>query len=118
MNARILLVDDDRLLREVIGDFLRSRGHEVDIASNRAEAVEFLQQGKYRLALIDHDSRQRGGIKLMREIRQADPQVFCLIMTGYSSLKTVAAAMEEGATDYILKPFQLEELTNLLGKYL
>ena len=118
MNTRILLVDDDRLLREVIGDFLRSRGYTVVIAQNRREAGEHLQKEKYGLALIDHGHKQASGIRLMREIRQADPNVFCLIMTGFSGLKAVAAAMEEGFTDYILKPFQLEELINILQKYL
>ncbi len=118
MNARILLVDDDQLLREVIGDFLRSRGHEVDIAATKKEAVDFLRQKRYDLALIDHGGRQRSGIKLMREFRQADPNVFCLIMTGFSAQKAVEAAMQQGVSDYILKPFQLEELLNLLQKYL
>jgi len=117
MNTRILLVDDDRLLREVIGDFLRSRGYVVDIAKNRKEAEEHLQKEQYGLALIDHGHRQASGIRLMREVRQAYPNVFCLIMTGYSGVKTVSGAMEEGFTDYILKPFQLEELINILKKY-
>lgn len=114
----ILLVDDDRLLREVIGDFLRSRGFEVDIARNRGEAGEFLGKEKYGLALINHRAKQASGIKLMREFRQIDPKMFCLIMTGYSGLKAVSEAMEEGVSDYILKPFQLEELINILHKYL
>ena len=118
MNARILLVDNDRLLREVIGDFLRSRDYEVDIAQNYEEAVEYLQKENYALALIDISVRLHNGIKLMKEIRQTYPNVFCLIMTGYMGMKAVSAAMEEGISDYILKPFQLEELINILQKYL
>lgn len=118
MNTKILLVDEDQLLREVIGDFLRSRGYEVDVAENRAEAIESVLKNKYGLALIGHGFGKRNGIRLMRAIQQSDPNVFCLIMTGYYGLKAVSAALEEGSSDYILKPFQLEELINILRKHL
>ncbi len=117
-KARILLVDADRLLREVIGDFLRSRGYKVDIAANREEAMASIRERKYALAMLGHGSRQGNGLKLMRDMRQTDPDIFCLIMTGYSSLKTVSAAMTEGVSDYILKPFQLVELDNILQKHI
>ncbi len=117
MTPRILLVNDDRLLREVIGDFLRSRGCEVDVVINREETQALLRSAKYGLALIDSNSRCNG-IKLRREIRPADPSLTCLVINSYAIEKTVAAATGKGEPNYILKPCQLEELTILLEKSL
>lgn len=113
MNPKILLFNDDRLLREVTGDFLRSRGCEVDVVINREKIQALLRSAKYGLALIDHNSRCNG-IKLRREIRPADPSLTCPIINSYAAEKTVAAATGKAEIDYILKPCQLEELTILL----
>ncbi len=118
MSSLILLVDDDQLLREVIGEFLAARGYQVDMAENSCQALRLLEPGKYRLALIDQGVSNPGGMKLLKEIRKQDPGVFCLLMTGYSRLNSVYQYLEEGHTDYIIKPFQLKELLNIMNKHL
>jgi DNA-binding NtrC family response regulator len=117
MRSRILLVGDDQLLREVIGEFLASKGYPVDIAETRIQALCFLEEGKYCLALIDHVRKRMSGVNMMKEIRQRDPEVFCLIMTGYSGQKAVSAAVGNGYSDYILKPFQLDDLFDQIQKH-
>ena len=72
MNPRILLVDDDRLLREVIGDFLSVHGYEVDLAEDAEHALNKFEEGKYRLALIDIVMPGINGIELMKKIMELE----------------------------------------------
>jgi len=117
MSFKILLVDDDILLREVIGEFLFTGGYEVDIAENGNQALTLFEPGKYGLALIDQDMKQSSGVKLMKQIRKLDKDIFCLIMAGYPSLDKVSAAIEEGNSDLIIKPFAMPELLSIVQKY-
>ena len=66
MKPKLLLVDDDQLLREVIGDFLSSHGYEVDLADNADSALEKFEPGKYQLALIDYMMPGMNGLELMK----------------------------------------------------
>ncbi|GAB1365551.1 hypothetical protein MASR1M36_04220 [Candidatus Cloacimonadaceae bacterium] len=118
MKPRILLVDDDRLLREVIGDFLLSHGYDVDLAEDGKHALAKFNPGKYQLALIDLVMPGINGIELMKQIMEKDPDIFCLIMTGYPTVDSAYKSMIDGASDYIIKPFQLNELLLTLGKYI
>ncbi len=117
MKPRILLVDDDRLLREVIGDFLLSHGYDVDLAEDGKHALAKFSAGKYQLALIDLVMPGMNGIELMNQLMEKDQEIFCLIMTGYPTVDSAYKSMIEGASDYIIKPFQLNELLLTLGKY-
>ncbi len=117
MKSRILLVDDDRLLREVIGDFLSMHGYDVDLAEDANHALAKFSPGKYQLALIDLVMPGKNGLELMKDLLEKDTEIFCLIMTGYPTVDSAYKSMIEGASDYIIKPFQLMELLNTLGKY-
>ncbi len=111
MQARILLVDDDRLLREVIGESLQLNGYIVDSAEDADAALKLFRPGIYSLALIDLVMPGMNGLELMQKIMEQDSEIFCLIMTGYPTIDSAYKAMVEGASDYIIKPFQLSELT-------
>jgi len=118
MEARILLVDDDRLLREVIGDFLVHNGFKVDMAEDANQALEKFKPGSYDLALIDLVMPGMNGLELMNRLMAMDAKIFCLIMTGYPTIETAFKSMVEGATDYIIKPFQLSELLTAIKENL
>ena len=101
MDANILLVDDDRLLREVIGEYLSSSGYKVDLAEDASIALAKFNPGKYHLALIDMVMPGMNGLDLMKEIMQRDPNIFCLIMTGYPTIdSTYKAGGKEPQTHY------------------
>lgn len=117
MSSRILLVDDDRLLREVIGEHLSSFGYDVDLAEDGEQAWAKFKPGKYQLAIIDLVMPGINGLELMRRLLGEDDQIFCLIMTGYPTIDSAYKSMVEGASDYIIKPFQLMELVNIVQKY-
>lgn len=117
MSSRILLVDDDKLLREVVGEYLSSRGYEVDLAEDGANALAKRKGNKYQLVLIDHILQEMNGLELMKKIHAGDPGAVCLIMTGYQNLEAVQKSVVEGVSDYIIKPFRLLELLHLVKKY-
>ncbi|MDD2596133.1 MAG: response regulator [Candidatus Cloacimonetes bacterium] len=118
MEHRILLVDDDRLLREVIGEFLNLNGYQYDMAEDAEKALEQFEPGKYDLALIDLVMPGMNGIELMQRFLELDADLFCLIMTGYPTIDSAYKSMVEGASDYIIKPFQLSELITAIRLHL
>lgn len=118
MSARILLVDDDRLLREVVGEYLSGHDLVVDLAESGEEALLVFEPGKYKLAILDLVMPGMNGLELMEKIMNLDPKVYCLIMTGYPTIDSAYKAMVEGVSDYIIKPFQLSELLESVQKYL
>lgn len=118
MSSRILLVDDDRLLREVIGEHLSTFGYQVDLAEDGEHAYAKFRPGKYDLAILDLMMPGINGIELMQKLMAEDDQIFCLIMTGYPTIDSAFNSMIEGASDYIIKPFQLMELINIVQKYI
>ncbi|MCB5259516.1 MAG: response regulator [Candidatus Cloacimonetes bacterium] len=118
MEARILLVDDDRLLREVISECLKLNDYQVDMAEDATAALKLFQPDKYDLALIDLVMPGMNGLELMQKIMEEDANIFCLIMTGYPTVDSAYKAMVEGASDYIIKPFQLNELVAAIKQHL
>jgi len=118
MENRILLVDDDRLLREVIGEYLELNGFSVDMAEDAGKALDIFNAGKYDLALVDLVMPGMNGLELMQKLLEADAELFCLIMTGYPTIDSAYKSMVEGASDYIIKPFQLSELLSAIRLHL
>ncbi|NLW19213.1 MAG: response regulator [Candidatus Cloacimonetes bacterium] len=118
MRNNILMVDDDRLLREVMRELLQDFEEELVSTEDYENAVELVRGHKFKLALLGHGIGNRNAIKLMRKLQRIDPELFCLIMTGFRGLESVSAAVKKGCSDYILKPFKLEELVNVLKRHL
>jgi two-component system NtrC family response regulator len=118
MGARILLVDDDRLLREVVGEYLSASQLTVDLAESGDQALEIFKPGKYRVAVIDLVMPGMNGLQLMEKIIELDSSIYCLIMTGYPTIDSAYKAMVDGVSDYIIKPFQLSELLETIQKYI
>lgn len=118
MDARILLVDDDRLLREVIGEYLSLNSYVVDYAEDAEAALAKFRPGQYDLALIDLVMPGMNGLELMQKLLQLDAELFCLIMTGYPTIDSAYKSMVEGASDYIIKPFQLNELLSAIRQHI
>jgi len=115
---KIIVVDDELLLRDVMYDYLSSQGYEVFSAADADKAIEVIGTTEPHLALIDIKLPKLSGIELTRMIKQNYPSMYVIIMTGYPSLETAATAMKNGASEYIIKPFRLDELNKLIKKYL
>ncbi|MGI6198167.1 MAG: response regulator [Candidatus Cloacimonadaceae bacterium] len=118
MDAHVLIVDDDRLLREVIADFLLANGYRVSTAENASIALAKFNVGEYQLAIVDQTMPGMSGLELMAKLMEQDPDIYCLIMTGYPTIDLVYNTVIEGKSSYIIKPFQLMELLNIVQKIL
>lgn len=108
---RILVVDDEIVIRELMYDILTDEGFSVALAPNGKAALELLRDGEDFVVLFtDIMMPEMDGIALVREARKLDPSLVPIVMTGYATLETARAAVKEGAYDYVLKPFNLSEV--------
>ena len=118
MKNKILIVDDEKLMRVSLEDKLTKEGYAVTSLSNAVEGVKMLQSTNFDAVLTDLRLPKMDGMDFLREIKKASPDTVVIIMTAYGSIENAVTAMKEGAYDYVTKPFSLEELTIKLQKAL
>ena len=106
----VLVVDDERTQLEFVGGFLRKAGFEVVLMESAAGALERFRKEPFDLVLTDQRMPEMSGVDFLKQCRGVDPEVAVIIMTAYGSIETAVSAMKEGATDYLTKPLNLEEL--------
>src|SRR5271169_881092 len=110
MADRILVVDDEQLIRESIAFILKKEGFTVAEAPNGAVAYEKIQSESFDLVISDIEMPVMNGIDLLDRVMQLNPQSLFVIITAYGSLDTAVPALRKGASDYILKPVEFDEL--------
>jgi diguanylate cyclase (GGDEF)-like protein len=106
MESRILVVDDEENIRNLLTDVLRDDGHQVETAANGQEALDLFQVKPFPLTLTDIFMEQMNGLELLDKIKVIDPEVLVIIMTSQATLETSLVAHRSGAYDYLLKPFE------------
>ncbi len=111
---RILIVDDEAIVRESLGNWLREEGYLVDVAGSGKETLQKLAESSYDIFLIDIKMPGMDGLQLQRRIREIAPEASIIIMTAYASVETAVEAMKQGAYDYIVKPFDPDQLEHIL----
>ena len=114
---KILVVEDDPRLREAIVDTLMLKRYDVTEAKNGKEAVVLLQEMQPDLVLTDINMPEMTGLELLAYIKQEHPWLPVLLMTAYGDVSQAVQAMQQGADDYLMKPFELRELDALLQPY-
>jgi two-component system, NtrC family, response regulator AtoC len=115
-KVHILIVDDEEIVRESLAGWLGEDGYDVGVAENGARALERLPEKDWNLAMVDLKMPGMDGIELMDEIRKAKPETIVIIMTAYATVDTAVQAMKKGAYDYIVKPFNPEDLSMTIRK--
>jgi signal transduction histidine kinase/GGDEF domain-containing protein len=119
MEARILVVDDEEGIRDFLFNALPQMGRfTVELAGNAEEALEKIAQGNFDLVLTDLKMPNTDGLKLIDEITRSNPEILTVLMTGYGTIESVLEAMKRGASDYLTKPFDLEEMPIRIQKAL
>ncbi len=108
--GKLLIVDDDRNLLELMRIRLESAHYEVIAAADEDEAKEAVQHTVFDLAVIDLQLVHQDGISLMEELRQVNPEMPAIILTAHGSIETAVEAMRRGAYTYLTKPFDAREL--------
>ena len=115
-TARILVVDDEKVIREILADFLSMEGYVVHAVEDGALALEELKKRSYNLVISDLKMPNMGGLDLIQKITEESIPVLTVIMTGFGTVETAIEAMKKGAYDYILKPFKVEEVIHIVQR--
>ena len=118
MNQRILIVEDEAPMCELLMSFFSDKGYRVDAIQNGEGALGRLEEQDYALVITDIKLPGMSGLELLARIRVDWPEVAVIIMTAFSSISSAVEAMKLGAEDYIGKPFQLDELAITVEKAL
>ena len=117
-NPTVLIVEDDANLREALYDTLSSDDLHVVTADNGESALEILKAEQVGLVVSDVQMQPMAGIRLLEEIRAAYPSLPAVLMTAYGTIESAVDVMRLGAADYLVKPFEANELRSMVGKYL
>ncbi len=111
---RLLVVDDDAVFREELGDLLQQDGHQTVDAPSVPKAIEALEREPYDVVFTDLKMPRHSGLELLREVRKRWPRTLVVMVTGFATVETAIEAMKLGAFDYVRKPFHLEQLHQTL----
>ncbi len=117
-KGRILIVDDETVVRDSLGKWFSSEGYQARPVASAREALESIQNTEYDVALLDIKMPGMDGMELQSRLKEADPELTVIIMTGYASVETAVQALKQGAYDYITKPIDPDELSHLVSNAL
>jgi heterodisulfide reductase subunit A2 len=111
---RILVVDDEKIVRDSLKEWLLDVGFAVDTASSGQAALEMLEQDSFDLLLVDIKMPGMDGVEVLRRAREARPELTVIMITAYATVDTAVEAMKMGALDYLTKPFDPEVLVPMV----
>jgi two-component system response regulator AtoC len=117
-KARILVVDDEAPMRESLRDWLLEEDYEVGLAASGEEAVAMAKDGTWNVVLLDLKMPGRDGLETLAELRRLAPNTEAVMMTAYATVDTAVKAMKCGAYDYLVKPFDPDEMELQIKKIL
>lgn len=114
MKAKILVVDDEKVIRDTLEAFLKKKGYEVATASTAMEGIEKLKAESPKVILLDIRMPGLSGVEAIKKIREVDKDVGIIMATAVADEKIAQETIKLGASDYILKPFDLNYLEKSL----
>ncbi|MCA9400484.1 MAG: response regulator [Candidatus Omnitrophica bacterium] len=116
MKKKILVVDDEKHMLSLLRKALKSDENEIYEASNGEEAFEFIRKHDVDLVLTDISMPKMQGTELFFKIKKMNPFIQIIIITAYPSLQNIANMLEGGASDFIIKPFEIEDLQRIVDE--
>ncbi len=111
----ILIVEDEAIMRESLRDWLTDGGYQVETAEEGEQALRTIAEQDFGLAILDLRLPGKDGLEILRMARMKRPELRGIIITAYPSIQTAVEAMKEGAVDYLPKPFDLNDLEQLIS---
>src|SRR5881296_2141039 len=115
VNARVLVIDDEPIIRDVLHDILSREGYVIDSVPDAESGLKALDSGERDLIILDLMLPGIGGFETLKEIKRRDPDSVVVMMTAYGSVETAVQAMRMGAHDYLTKPFKNEDVLRTLS---
>ena len=109
-KGKILIVDDEKLVRWSLQENFRKEGYRVDLAEDGTEALAKVEGEQYDLVLLDIRLPDISGIEVLQKVKEIDPHLIVMMMTAYGDIETAVSAIKAGAYDYINKPFNVNEI--------
>ena len=114
---RIFILDDEEMIRDLLSETFAQAGYELDTAMNGREALLKLEKARFDLLITDLRLPDISGMEVLDEVREKYPEMGVIMITAFGSIKNAVRAMKSGAFDYITKPFNLDEIELVVGKY-
>ncbi len=111
---KILVVDDEKIVRESLFHWFEDEGYFVDTAENALDALKQFDKGKYDLILLDMKMPGMSGLELLSKLKEIDKDIVVILITAFASVPTAIQALKDGAYDYVTKPVDPDELNNLV----
>ena len=113
---RILVVDDEKAMRESLNDWLKEDGYQVGLAESGNKAIDMARNDPWEVILLDLKMPGMNGLETLKKLKEVRPDAEILMMTAYATVDTAVQAMKEGAFDYLVKPFDPDEVEMLIQK--
>jgi DNA-binding NtrC family response regulator len=117
-KARILIIEDEKLIRWTLRQQFNEQGYNVDEAAAASEGLTKLADETFDLVMLDYKLPDMTGLEVLRKLRETDKDIVVLMMTAYSNVENAVEAMKLGAIDYVGKPFKMDELLLTVAKAL
>ncbi|MFQ6093087.1 MAG: sigma-54-dependent transcriptional regulator [bacterium] len=117
-RKKVLIVDDEQSVREVLSETLKSEGFLCTASKSGDEALQVLKRDRFHLVITDLKMPGKDGIALLREIKEYDPDICVILLTGHGTVETAVEAMKMGAYDYITKPQDFQRIRVLTERAL
>jgi DNA-binding NtrC family response regulator len=118
LNQSILVVDDDAEVRKTLSSILLKEGYLVETAENGKQALRTSEKSRFEVALIDIKLPDMEGTELLHRLEEKQPHIVRIIITGFPTLENSMKTVNEGADGYILKPFDIEKLLEMIKQHL
>ena len=109
---KIIVIDDDTEILDLLNTFLTSLGHQVTTTTNSVDGLKIIAKEIYDLVFLDIKLPERNGIEVLKEIKQIDKELPVVMITGYKEAEKVIEAFRNGAMDCLLKPFNFDYIKN------
>ncbi|HEX9860390.1 MAG TPA: sigma-54 dependent transcriptional regulator, partial [Nitrospirota bacterium] len=112
--GKILIVDDEKGMRELLSIMLNKDGHQTVIADGGQKAVKLVSQDIFDLVITDIKMPKVGGVEVLKAVKEVSPGTVVIMITAFATAETAVEAMKEGAYDYIMKPFNVDEIKHVV----
>lgn len=118
MSENILVVDDDTEVRKILSTILSQEGYSVETVENGKQAVKACEKSSFDVALIDIRLPDMEGTELLNWLKEKQPHMVKIVITGFPTLESAMKTVNEGADGYVLKPLDMQKLLEMIRKHL
>lgn len=115
-QIKILVVDDDWFMRDLLNRFLGKKAYEVALADSGEAAIQLASEKEFQIGLIDILLTGMDGLELADRLKQLQPDMMIILMTGHPTIETALEALKQGVQEYLIKPFKLDQLEIVVQK--